>query len=144
MSTISQVANPLGGADQVVAVELVKGETHRLAYTMRDDDENILDVRTWRIAIANQWFLGSVEAGPLITGMDETAMNLGPGAELLTGNARNGIVEIVWPVGAYTGDVEPNETMDVPILASVVTIQNLDAPPRAVVHRLLAVYRWAP
>ena len=144
MTIIRNIAHPLDETGDTVGLELIRGQTHRLIDTIRDDDGNVSNAAGWTVSIANQWFLGNVGPGPSVIAMDETTMDLGPGAELITGQLGAGLLEIVWPTGAYTGDVPPNEAMDVPVLASVVAIQNTDPVPRVLKHRFLCIYRWAP
>ena len=144
MAILQEIKDPLGGADSVVAVELVKGSTTRMKYDVTDVDGNAVDMTGWTLRVANEWFIGRVGDGPSIVSMAPAQAPLGPGAEVLLNDAAAGRLWIFWPVGAFTGTVAANERNAVPICASYVTIRNNDPEPRAVVHRALAVFRHAP
>ena len=141
MSIITNIAHPLGGADNVTAQEIVQGLTARYRYRQRDANKQPLDITGWDLSVSSEWALASVN-GSVVSRL-VVSPSLGPGPQLVhtPETLQAGIFEIYWPAGAFTGTVALGETKAVPVCVSYVKIANTDTPPIIRGNRWLTIYR---
>ncbi len=154
MPRLSNIKEFLGGADNVLQIEVLQGEQHRLTGVLRNTANNALDISGYTLEVATEFYHGTVSTGARSSAVSSLdlfestdpnydANSLGEATVAIT-DGPNGVFQLTIPENLYELDIPAD--IDGPLPIAVIYVRYSDGTPGAAntssrVNRFMVIIR---